>query len=200
MGRVNRKTTPRVKRGRVQKKNNWELTPNYYSHIQPIPVIDRRRPGEGYRHLLLQRDIELFISILPDWDELAKGLDAIVLAEGEWNTNGYHTTGVVHICAWDTELWTETVTSHFEDHRDISERIGLQYELKDGYVLCKWTAAQAKAYQLIHILLHELGHHHDRITTKSQLEASRGEPYAEAYALKYLDLIWEHYIDVFGLP
>ena len=49
-----------------------------------------------------------------------------------------------------------------------------------------------------HILLHEFGHHHDRMTTKS-MRASRGEPYAEEYARRYEALIWKDYLKVFTL-
>ena len=69
----------------------------------------------------------------------------------------------------------------------------------DNEVLCKWTEAQARAYQLLHIFLHELGHHHDRMTTKSKSDASRGELYAEAYALKYEAEIWMRYLETFDL-
>lgn len=64
-----------------------------------------------------------------------------------------------------------------------------------------WTGtdSQARAYQLLHIFLHELGHHHDRMTTKRQLSTSRGEPYAEAYARRHEGLIWDRYLKVFGL-
>ena len=44
-----------MKRGRVQKKNDWKLTPTYYNSAQALAVIDRKRPGEGYRHLLRRR-------------------------------------------------------------------------------------------------------------------------------------------------
>ncbi len=195
---INRKTTPRVRAGRVQKKNNWDETPNYYNTVQKIPLVDRRRPGPGFRHLLKQRDIHTFIDILPDWQELSTGLDAIVLAPGEFNTDGYHTTGCVYICAWDQELWQETRLDFFDDHQDIFDRLGLLYERREDYVLCKWSEPTIRAYQLLHILLHELGHHHDRITTRSMAEAARGEPYAEAYARQYADRIWGRYFDVFG--
>ncbi|HLK59894.1 MAG TPA: hypothetical protein VKU00_25255 [Chthonomonadaceae bacterium] len=101
----NRKSTPQVVRGKVQKKNNWHLSENYYRAPQPrMVVIDRKRPGQGYRHVLNKRDIYQFLELLPDWDNLAIGLNAIVLAPGEWDTGGYHVPGVVHICAWDAGL------------------------------------------------------------------------------------------------
>jgi hypothetical protein len=108
---LSRRGTLKVKDGRVQKKNNWELTPNYYSHGQRELVIDRQRPGEGFRDVLLQRDVEKFITLLPDWEELSVGLNAIVLAPGEDETDGFHSPGVVHICAWETDLWFESSIS-----------------------------------------------------------------------------------------
>ncbi len=192
-----------IKDGRVQKKNNWELTPNYYSHPQRELVIDRQRPSAGYKHVLMQRDVEKFISLLPDWEEMSRGLNGIVLAPGEEGADGYHTPGVVHICAWEVDLWRETTCEHFQAHRKIWERLGVPCEFHatetDRYFLCKWTQNTARAYQLLHILTHELGHHHDRITTASQKRTARGEPYAEAYALKYGDLVWERFTRHFPL-
>ncbi len=126
------------------------------------------------------------------------GLDAIVLAPGTRGAAGYHTTGCVHICAWDQDLWEESRLDFFEDHQGIFDRLELPYDRCEGYVLCKWGEPTIRAYQLLHILLHELGHHHDRVTWRSQADAARGEPYAEAYARKYADRIWDRYFEVFG--
>src|SRR5438045_3516398 len=99
MRNVNRKTSPKVIGGLTQKKNKWAFTDGYYDTEQPFPVIDRKRLAKGYRHLLKQKDVYDFISILPDWNELSFGLNAIVLAPGSEDTFGYHYAGVVHICA-----------------------------------------------------------------------------------------------------
>lgn len=137
--------------------------------------------------------------MLPDWDELSKGLNGIVLAPGERDTEGYHVRGVVHIRAWEKELWQEVGTHFYEEHKDIFARLEVPCELiADGF-LCKWTEPKARAYQLLHVFLHELGHHHDRMTTKSQVSASRGEPYAEAYARNYESQIWLRYLEVFDV-
>ena len=195
---INRKSTPQVVGGRVQKKNNPEWTANYYTTPPPSLIIDRQRPGKGYRHLLLQRDVETFIRLLPEWAELSRGLNAIVLAPGEYTLNGWHTPGVVGVCAWEADLWIGYAAPHYEDHKAVFDRFGVQsHEVKNG-IMCEFTEAQARAYQLLHILLHELGHHHDRMTTKSKVRASRGEPYAEQYALAYEARIWEQYQEVFG--
>jgi len=199
MRHINRKATPKVVDGQVQKKNNPEWTANYYDTPPPALVIDRQRPGKGYRHVLMQRDIEKFIGLLPEWAELSRGLKAIVLAPGEYSVNGWHTAGVVGICAWEEDLWVDHSVGHYEDHKPIFDRLGVRSHSIENGVMCEFTEAQARAYQLLHILLHELGHHHDRMTTKSKVRASRGEPYAEAYALRHEAVIWERYQEEFGV-
>lgn len=199
MKRFNRKTDLKVIGGLVQKKNNWALTSDYYNTEQKVPIIDRRRPGRGYRHLLKQRDVLEFIGILPDWSELSMGLNAVVLAPGRWGLYGYHTRGVVHICAWDDDLWIKLTPEGYEWEREIFERLGVPCEKQDDEVLCKFTEETARAHQLLATLLHELGHHHDRMTTKDKARASRGETYAEDYARKYAERIWISYQEVFGV-
>lgn len=201
MRHVNRKSAPQVVKGVVQKKNNWSLSRDYYEAPEPRTVlIDRKRPGEGYKHILNKSDIYKFLELLPDWNRLAVGLNAIVLAPGEWDTDGYHVPGVVHICAWDAELWQETTRKHYEEHQDIFERLGVPCEpIEDDCYRCKWEENTIRAYQLLHILLHELGHHHDRMTTRSQKRASRGERFAEEYARQHEAVIWERYLRVFPL-
>lgn len=195
---INRKSTPGVSGGRVQKKNNPEWTANYDTTAPPSLVIDRQRPGQGYKHVLMQRDIEKFIRLLPDWAELSRGLHAIVLAPGEYSVGGWHTPGVVGVCAWEADLWVDYAVGHYEAHKAILEKLGVAAHAIPNGVMCEFTEDQARAYQLLHILLHELGHHHDRMTTKPQVRAARGEPYAEAYALAYEARIWEQYGEEFG--
>jgi hypothetical protein len=198
-----RKSTPRVKGGRVQKKNNWSLTGDYYITPQAYPVVDRLDPGPGYRHLLYRKDIYAFIDLLPEWQELSVGLNAVILAPGSWGDDGSYEVptggGIVTITAWPRALWQEVDTHYALDHRDVLDRLGVDAESQKGCVLLKWTESQARAYQLLHIFLHELGHHHDRMTTKRQANTSRGEPYAEAYARRHEGLIWDRYLAAFDL-
>ncbi len=189
--------------GKVQRKNRSSLTPTYFNTPQFSPVIDRLKPGFGYRHILKKRDVLAFIEHLPDWKELSKGLNAVLLAPGEDNTAGWHRPGVVAICAWEQRLMVRKVDAGFyQDHRVVLAKLGVPCEAKKqrGSVLCQWTESTVRAYQLLHVLLHELGHHHDRMTTKSQRRCCRGEGYAEQYALRYADVIWERYLDRFGQP
>ena len=78
--------------------------------------------------------------------------------------------------------------------------LGVEGARRAGRVELRWSAAQARAFQLLHILPHEIGHHHDQITTRRQRAAARGEPYAERYAHRVLDAVWGRYTATFGLP
>ncbi|MGI8922974.1 MAG: hypothetical protein ACR2HJ_02865 [Fimbriimonadales bacterium] len=194
-----RKVTPGVKAGRVRKKNRAELSNDYYVHTQPLPVVDRKRPGPGFKHLLTKQHIYDFIEILPDWDELSQGLDAVVLAAGRHDRYGWHVPGVVHVCAWEVGIWERVTIRSFEDDREIMERLHVPIESNDDEVILKFTESTARAFLLLDVFLHELGHHHDRITTRSKREAARGEPYAIAYAAEYGARIWRDYVRRFGV-
>lgn len=85
-------------------------------------------------------------------------------------------------------------------HRGLCERLEVPCEpTEGGYYLCRFTAASIRAYQLLHVLLHELGHHHDRMTTRARKDSCRGEDFAERYALDYEQVIWDRYLHEFGL-
>ena len=193
---MNRKTTPKVKNGKVQKKNRHKKTQNYWNTRQDILQIDRDSPGKGFKHFLKKSDIIDFLEILPNWEEINIELDAILLAQGDGWTDGWYSNGVIVICAWDKNMTTSLGKDYFNDHIDLFKRLELKYEIKKETVICFFDERQIKAYQLLHILLHELGHHHDRINTKSRIHIARGEKYAENYAYKYEKIIWEKYFEM----
>lgn len=201
MRHINRRTSPKVVGGKPQRKNRWQRTPNCYNTEQKIPATDRRRPGVGYRHVLKKRDVERFVGLLPDWKELSVGLNVIQLAPGGTTCDGWHRPGIVAVCAWAIDQAIEMCGWYYREHRKIFERLGVPCaELSDDEFQCDFNDSTIRAYQLLHILLHELGHHHDRMTTKSKRQSSRGEGFAERYALNYADRIWERYLEEFGMP
>ncbi len=57
---------------------------------------------------------------------------------------------------------------------------------------------QVHAFLLLGTFLHELGHHVDRISTRSQVDESNGEPFAIAYELRRQKELWPAYIEEFG--
>jgi hypothetical protein len=222
MAHLTRRSAMRVRDGRVLKKNNWRLDAgDYHAKRQSEIRLDRRRPPVGSRHLVTISQLRAFIELLPDWDEVAVGLDAIVLDSAD-DCAGWCAPGVVALCAWHHDLWDWWSLEMIDEHRPILdvldveevpiedsaeyreylrdlERSGLPGPRHPGHVELRWTEAQARGYQLLHILPHELGHHHDRMTTRSQTDAARGEAYAEAYANRVLDRVWPAYAGTFGI-
>ena len=195
-----RKTGTKVKNGKVSRKNRTELSAHYSQTKQPHVVVDRQRPGEGFKHYLTISDVRRFIAILPDWNELSVGLNAIVLAERE-DCLGWCWNGMVAVCAWERELTLDWDTTFVVEHATVLDRLGVRFEAinddSEG-MWCHFDESSIKGFQLMHILLHELGHHHDRMTTKSQQNIARGESYAEKYANDYADRIWDAYFKEFN--
>lgn len=195
-----RKTGTKVRNGKVSRKNRTELS-NHYSQVSQLePVIDRRRPGAGYRHYLTINDVRRFIRLLPDWDELAVGLNAVILSE-RTDCLGWHKPGLIAVCAWEREPVQDWDREFVEEHASVLARLGVSYEPIPGKpdgLLCGFDEASVKGFLLMHILLHELGHHHDRMTTRSRRNTARGESYAEEYALKYADRLWDDYFTEFN--
>ena len=155
--------------------------------------------GMGYKHFLKKRDIIKFLQLLPNWEELNVELDAVILAEGDGD-DGWYDDGVLAICAWEKDKSVSLNKVYFYEHKEIFERLNLKYQVKRDTVICDFNEEQIKAYQLLHIFLHELGHHHDRISTKEKIDnAPRGEKYAEDYALKYEKIIWSRFFEEFKM-
>ncbi len=192
---MHRKTTPKVKDGRVQKKNRHSKTENYWNTRQDVLLLDKESSGKGYKHFLKRRNIIEFLEILPNWKEIDIELDAIVLASGG-DSDGWYNNGVIGICAWKKNMTSSLDKDYFNQHLELFKKLELEYEIKRETVICHFNEKQIKAFQLLHILLHELGHHYDRITTKHKNKSSRGEKYAESYAEKYETIIWNKYFEM----
>lgn len=189
----------RVKNGRVLPARKTAPTPNYDNTPQEWPFIDRRKPGKGFRHVITVAQMRQFLELLPDWREISKGLNAIVLAEGEVDCMGWHRAGVVAICAWPREMLQRWDTGFVEEHKPILDRLGVGCSKENqSLTLCVFNETTARGFLLMHIFLHELGHHHDRMNTRERIDSARGEDYAEQYALRHSERIWDAYFDSFG--
>lgn len=201
MNRQSKKVSPKVVDGTVRKKNRHAPTPTYWNTEQPIPVIDKEDPGPGYKHFLTKKDVLDFIEIIPNWEELSSGLNGILLARGHPTADGRHNTrhGVIEICAWDRGKWIEVFPDSYEEHKELLARLGVDCEKTNKYYICKFDEKSIRAFQLLHVFLHELGHHHDKMTTKKKRNCGRGEHYAEQYALKNESIIWDMYFEKYGI-
>jgi hypothetical protein len=198
-GAFNRRTAMKVKDGRVQRKDRRSLT-----SLERL-VIDRESPGAAFRHVISKRDVLSFIELIPNWERLSERLERIVLSARDNQYDGYYDfyhreeTGAIFLNAWDKDLWVKLSHNYFSDHQDIFERLGVSFDCEKENVFCRFTEAQARAFTLLHVFLHELGHHFDRLNQKHR-DATRGEEYAENFARRQFDAIHRDYLQVFGDP
>jgi hypothetical protein len=195
----NRRTATKVRDGRVQKKNR---------HIPTCRlglVLDRESPGKGYRHLVTKRDVQQFIDIIPDWDRLSQNLERIVLSrpvpseDGAYEFFHREETGGIYLHAWQDDLWTELRVGYYEAHAEVFEHLGVSCDNLDKAVLCRFTEPRLRAFMLLHVFMHELGHHFDQMTQKHR-NSTRGEDYAERFAASRFQVLLPEYIRVFGDP
>lgn len=195
----NRRTATRVKDGRVRRKNRNRPT------ARDGWILHRESPGHGFCHVASKEDIRAFVEIIPDWERYSERLERIVLAKANGDCDGAHEffhreeTGAIYLHAWNEELWTDLSPNYFESHKSIFELLGVSFDPGHDLVLCRFTPAQAKAFVLLHVFMHELGHHYDRILQK-HLDSCKGEEYAERFAARHLKELFPKYVRVFGDP
>lgn len=101
MYRASRRTAMKVKEGRVQRKNRTALSPHLFQPNSAGLLVERRRAGDGYRHVVRRSDVRRFVELLPRWQELSQGVTTIVLDRGGQGCMGWYERGVVAICAWE---------------------------------------------------------------------------------------------------
>ncbi|WOO43517.1 hypothetical protein [Rubellicoccus peritrichatus] len=192
--RSSRKTTPKVQSGTVQKKNRHAPT------RRNSLGIGIEKPAQGYRHVLSKDDVWKFLRLIPDWKRVSTDLDLIFLHSGYDDADGWYEyphQPSIALCAWGEGLREDYNPEHYRLHAAVFSRLGVEIEEIDHGVAAQFDEESAKAYQLLHILLHELGHHHYRITI-GRGKSAGSESYAEKYALKLEKQIWNRYQKAFN--
>ena len=186
-----RKVTPSVRDGQVRKKNDPRLSP-FWNSDQSTVTIRRERPGRGYRHVVRRKDLRRFLTLVDDWAALSGGLRGILLTHDD-DVYGWYCHGVIALCAWSRDFTVIWDSDFYQDHRNTLSRLAVPVtQIADG-VQCEFTDWSAQAFMLLHIFMHELGHHRDRMTTKSTRASARGENYAEGYAVAGEAQLWARY-------
>ncbi len=190
----NRKTAPKVRDGRTQKKNRHAPT-----RLNSLGV-GLERPSRGYRHVTSRQDIWKFLRLLPQWKRVSTDLDLIFLMSGSDEYDGYYEYPhwpSIALSAWPEDLITRPLDAYYAQHREIFATLGVRCEMEKDEMVCQFTEESARAYQLLHIFLHELGHHEYRIT-KGRGKSGGSELYAENYAIHWQKRIWKKYCEAFS--
>lgn len=200
MQRFHRRSATKVRDGEVRPKNRRTYSPDYYVTRSTELIIDRKPPGEGFRQVVTIDDVRKFLAIVPGIDELLAGVRVIVIDRGDEERQGWYRRGIVAICAWDAELVVRDWSDQFIfEHASIINYLNVPCERVDDQSVLYWTRETAKAYLLIHVLLHELGHHQDLMSNRTRAFCPRGEPYAEHFALAREAEIVDRYFRTFRI-
>ena len=141
-----------------------------------------------------------FVELIPDWNKHAQGLEQVVLATGNDDADGWYNGTVIAVCAQPKSLLQTQVAWYAESHRHLYERLGIGKSRIDEDYLVQFTPESMNAFLLLHVFLHELGHHIDRMTCRPQKECSRGESFAEGSAYQLEKVVTNRYSEAFGFP
>jgi hypothetical protein len=211
MYRSIRKTAPKVRNGHIQKKNRWETSEDADDKLfSPNGMtFETRSPGPGNRHVVSVKDIQRFVRCIPEWPFISEGLHAIVLGDDPHCLGRYDRRGIIYLFSWDKDLIWECDPNFFEEHSSTLLRLGVPSDFQqDDIVPLYFDEKTARAFQLVHVFLHELGHHHDRMTSlqtkgpaaRRRHFSPRGETFAEEWAISMEQVVWQKYKEYFGVP
>ena len=192
-----RKTNPRVRDGRVQRKNRSETTRPHGPRRRSLPDIHREHPGRTYRHVVDEEDVRRLIALLPDWGVLSAGLEAIVLAQGDDDLQGWYRRGIIGLCAWDRDLEQLYDLWFVEQHAEVLEMLDVPVEREAERMRCRFDEGSARDFSLLHVFLHEVGHHVDLMSTQRRRDCPCGEPFAESWAVERGRALWPAYARAF---
>src|SRR5262245_20750625 len=92
-----RKTAPRVRDGRVQRKNRWARTRDADAGLLAGSelALEERAPGVGRHHVITQLDVRRFLRCLPGAAVHLDGLRAIVLGDDDGAMGLYDDRGII---------------------------------------------------------------------------------------------------------
>lgn len=199
MPAIVRRTSTKVIDGRVSPKSRSDLsTINGY-------LIEKFPAGRGFRHVVSPTQLAAFIELIPDWGDHSHRLKRICLIGGSDDYFGYHAryrqvnSAMIALSAWSKKMWMPLSLGFFREHRDIFDALGVGYQLGLTAANCRFTVAQARAFTLLHVFMHELGHHRDWLRRRG-VKLPGKEEYAETFARRHFDLLLPAYKTRFGDP
>ncbi len=184
----------KVKGGRVQKKNRQVPTTHRGW------VFYRASAKKGYRHVVSKKHILEFVALIPDWEALSEGLEGIRLGGGDDSVDGWYryypkeSTGLINIDAWRAGPKIEMDDIYYETHQHLFKRFGMcvvDVRKAEGWDVY-FSDIQARAFLLLHVFLHELGHHRQRMLSRHNT-SKLCESYAENFANDRLEVMWPLY-------
>ena len=87
-------------------------------------MFARERPGKTGRHVLRADEVRRFCELLPEWEQLRVGLDAVVLGAASGHIDGWYDDGMIVLAAWEREEPFEWSCPHAIEHAEIATQCG----------------------------------------------------------------------------
>jgi hypothetical protein len=199
MPSIVRRTSTKVVDGRVTRKSRSDLSDGRGYFIRKEPA------GRGFTHVVSPNQLREFLKIVPGWPEVAYRLNAIVLTKGSRDTFGYHAfssrvkVATIALCAWPKMLWTPLSPRFYQENRRTLEALGVDCRKDLKGVTARFTVAQARAFSLLDVFMHELGHHRDWLHRRGRGLPNK-ERFAEEYAERHFAGLLPIYCEKFGDP
>jgi hypothetical protein len=192
------RSTTDVVNGVVRPKNRWIETACDPAELR----IPREQAGRGWKHVLDRGDVERFIALIDDWAVVGAGIHTIRLAEGSFGF-GYYRRSELAVRALPAD---RRVASCYldQDAKDLLSLLDVPIErgecpdCRGNVETYTFSLEQARAWQLLDVFLHELGHHHDA-TTNRRGSTVRGERFALRFAQERQRSMWPRYQRVFRI-
>lgn len=127
------KTSPRVKDGKVQRKNYRDLS-------QPGRLeIKVEAARAGYWHAVSRELLERFVELIPDWRAHSRGLELIVLGGGRTRYDGRYEDGVIELSPWYDPMAFTMTPGYYAMHRAIWDRLGVPSRPEPEFIAKVWS-------------------------------------------------------------
>jgi len=192
----------RIKGGRPKPK------PNRSDHLRWFPGppgrfrVVRKPPGRQRYHPAGAEEIERFVGLIPSWEEISCDLDGVMLC-APWqeeypDTEGLYGEHAIILFSWPRQPEERFRHSFTRQLPEVAGRLSLRERRKDRDYAVTWSPSQARAYVLLFVLLHEIGHHVDWLLCRRGRYARRGESFAEDWAADCRQRIWDCFLQAFG--
>jgi hypothetical protein len=199
MPAIVRRTATKVVNGQVTRKSRYDLTGDRGYFIRKEPA------ARGFTHVVSRNQLREFLKIVPGWPEVADRLDAIVLTGGSTGYFGYHSVfrhsnlAMIALCAWEKNLWKTFGYDFYRDNRRVLDALGVDCRMDFHSVTARFTVAQARAFSLLDVFMHELGHHQDWLRRRGRGLPDK-EKIADGYAARHFEQLFPIYCEKFGDP
>ncbi|TDF37224.1 hypothetical protein EYS14_13790 [Alteromonadaceae bacterium M269] len=198
-----RKVTPKVRDGKVQKKNRHQWTEFQELLDQETFSTIKMKPQEGYIHVVDRKSALKFVKLIPDWEDMSKGLSALVpdidgcnhQTDMNYYPNSYNSIWLSPFPKDMTLYWPKEFG---EGHKEVTDLLGIeQEEIDDEEIKTVWTKPKAQAWQLLHLFLYDLYCHHECML-QGKDNYHHSDKLAEEYAIKTSAIILPDYEKVVG--